>query len=93
MTESEIDEEVKENREYYAKMALLMIYLFQTLEDLKTDGSYWKKFEGQLQMYSEEQKKSEQKKNKKKKQTIPLQTQIIEWIICLNFLKRLSRNS
>ncbi len=28
MTKSEINEEVKENREYYTKMALLMFYLF-----------------------------------------------------------------
>ena len=67
MTESEIDEEVKENREYYAKIVLLMFYPVWMLKDLKTDGSYWKKFEGQLQMYSEEQKNLEQKKNKNKK--------------------------
>ncbi len=43
-----------------------MFYLFRMLEDLKIDGSYWKKFEVQLWMYSEEQENSEQKKNKKK---------------------------
>ena len=67
MTESVADEAVEENREYYAKMALLMFYPFRTLEDLKADGSYWKKFEGQLQMFSEDQKNIDQKKNKNKK--------------------------
>ena len=67
MTDSVADEAVEENREYYAKMALLMFYPFRTLEDLKADGSYWKKFEGQLQMFSEDQKNIDQKKNKNKK--------------------------
>ena len=46
-----------------------MFYPFRRLEDLKTDGSYWKKFEGQLQMYSEEQKTAEEKERKRKNQT------------------------
>ena len=66
ITESEIDDDVRENREYYAKMALLMFYPFRTLEDLKTDGSYWKKFEHQLRLYKEDQIESEQKKSNKR---------------------------
>ena len=66
ITESEIDDDVRENREHYAKMALLMFYPFRALEDLKTDGSYWKKFEHQLRLYSEDQIESEQKKNNKR---------------------------
>ena len=42
-----------------------MFYPFQMLEDLKSGGSYWKKFEGQLRMYSEEQKTAEEKGGKK----------------------------
>ena len=61
ITEREVDEVVKDNQEYYAKIALLMFYLFQTPNDLKTGGSYWKKFVGQLQVYSKEHKKHEEK--------------------------------
>ena len=44
-----------------------MVYPFWTFKDLETDGSYWKKFEGQLQMYSEEQKNSKTKEELNKK--------------------------
>ena len=63
LSDSDVDETVQEHREYYAKMALLMFYPFRTIEDLKTDGSYWKKFEDQLRMYSEEQKNAKQMRN------------------------------
>ena len=39
-----------------------MFYLFRTLEDLKTCGSYWKKFQGELKLHSEEQQNLEQKR-------------------------------
>ena len=44
-----------------------MVYPFWTFKDLETDGSYWKKFEGQLKLYSKEQKNLRQEKNKKNK--------------------------
>ncbi len=37
--------------EMYAKMALLMFYPFQQLNDLKVDGSYWTQFHKQLQRH------------------------------------------
>ena len=36
ITEEDVDELVQENRQHYAKMAMLMFHPFQTLEDLKT---------------------------------------------------------
>ena len=38
-----------------------MFYPFRTLIDLKTDGSYWKKFKDQLRMYSGKQNTTEEK--------------------------------
>jgi hypothetical protein len=38
-------------REMYAKIALLMFYPFQQLNDLKCDGSYWKIFHNELEKY------------------------------------------
>jgi hypothetical protein len=35
----------------YAKMALLMFYPFQQLNDLKYDGSYWRLFHNELQKH------------------------------------------
>ncbi len=36
---------IKEKRENYAKMALLMFCPFRELDDLKHEGSYWQKFD------------------------------------------------
>ena len=44
---------VRDKRELYAKMALLMFYPFRKLEDLKTNGSYWNTFSNQLKKYIE----------------------------------------
>jgi len=61
--EIDIDDDVKDIREDYAKMALIMFYPFRTVDDLKTDGSYWKQFQEQLDLHTEnvhlEQKKKE----------------------------------
>jgi hypothetical protein len=38
-------------REMYAKIALLTFYLFQQLNDLKYDGSYWKMFHHDLEKH------------------------------------------
>jgi hypothetical protein len=38
-------------REMYAKVALLMFYPFQKLNDLKYDGSYWKLFHNELEKH------------------------------------------
>ncbi len=35
----------------YAKIALLMFYPFQQLNDLKCDGSYWKMFHNELEKH------------------------------------------
>ena len=37
--------------EMYAKVALLMFYPFQKLNDLKYDGSYWKIFHNELEKH------------------------------------------
>jgi hypothetical protein len=44
-------EEEQEKREDYAKMALIMFYPFRTLKELKSDGSYWKLFQRELNLY------------------------------------------
>jgi hypothetical protein len=44
-------EESLEKCDVYAKMALLMFYPFRSLEDLRTEGSYWTKFSQQLQSH------------------------------------------
>jgi hypothetical protein len=38
--------------EMYAKIALLMFYPFQQLNDLKYDGSYWKLFHNELERHN-----------------------------------------
>ncbi len=38
-------------REMYAKIALLMFYPFQQLNDLKCDGSYWKMLRNELEKH------------------------------------------
>jgi hypothetical protein len=38
-------------REMYAKIALLMFYPFQQLNDLKCDGIYWKMFHNELEKH------------------------------------------
>ena len=47
----ELDETTKQNRETYAKTALLMFYPFRKLNDLKRKKSYWKKFNHELQKF------------------------------------------
>jgi hypothetical protein len=37
--------------EMYAKIALLMFYLFPQLNDLKCDGSYWKMLHNELEKH------------------------------------------
>jgi hypothetical protein len=39
--------------EIYAKMALLMFYLFRSLNDLTIKGSYWEKISPELQRHLE----------------------------------------
>ncbi len=46
-------EESFDKREIYAKMALLMFYLFRSLNDLTIEGSYWEKFYQELQRHLE----------------------------------------
>ncbi len=46
-----LTEYTHDRREMYAKMALLMFYPFQQLNDLKVDGSYWTQFHKQLQQH------------------------------------------
>ena len=41
----DVTPEVNNNRERYAKTALIMFYPFRCLEDLQTEGSYWKRFD------------------------------------------------
>ena len=43
LTDSNVNKDVQQHREYYAKMTLLMFYPFRTIDDLKTNGSYWGK--------------------------------------------------
>jgi hypothetical protein len=38
-------------REMYAKVALLMFYLFRQMNDHKCDGSYWKMFHNELEKH------------------------------------------
>ena len=60
-------DDTKENRENYAKMALLMFYPFRHLNDLKKKGSYWKKFHRELKIWKINRKRS--KKSTKRKHT------------------------
>jgi hypothetical protein len=53
-------EKVKDNRERYAKLALMLFCPFIELEELKIDGSYWKKFDKARKMWI---KNKEEKKN------------------------------
>ena len=46
-----VNDSVKQYREDYAKMALLMFYPFRTLDNLKKDNSYWTLFEEQRRIY------------------------------------------
>ena len=46
------DKALLEYREDYAKMALLMFYPFRCINDLKLEGSYWKKYKNELSDYS-----------------------------------------
>ncbi len=46
-------EESFDKCEIYAKMALLMFYLFRSLNDLNIEGSYWEKFSQELQRHLE----------------------------------------
>ena len=41
---------MQELRENYTKMALLMFHPFRTIDDIQTDGSFWKKYKSQLDM-------------------------------------------
>jgi len=49
-------DDVKDKREDYAKMALMMFYPFRSLYDLKTSGSYWAKFDSERARHSRGQK-------------------------------------
>jgi hypothetical protein len=48
--DDDCDKNTHEMWEDYAKIALLMIYLFRKLEDIQHDESYWKLFHRELQM-------------------------------------------
>ena len=55
-----------------------MFYSFCTPKDVKTDGNYWKKFEGQLQMYPEEQQLETKERQKGKiKHEVETQVQVL----------------
>ncbi len=49
-------EKTHDKREMYAKMALMMFYPFQQLNNLTVDGSYWKKNHKQLQRHLEQKR-------------------------------------
>ena len=51
LTSNHIHEETKRIREEYAKIALLMFYPFRTIEDIQLDGSHWKLFQRELDLY------------------------------------------
>ncbi len=40
-------------REMYAKIALVMFFPFRRLNDLKTDGSYWRLFRTELKKWKD----------------------------------------
>lgn len=48
---SAVSPETSRYREDYAKMALLMFHPFRSLDDLKSNGSYWKKFFQELKLF------------------------------------------
>ena len=64
--EIDIDDDVKDIKEDYAKMALIMFYPFRTVDDLKTDGSYWKQFQEQLDLHTENVHLKQKKREKNK---------------------------
>ncbi len=47
-----LTEKTHDTREMYAKMALLMFYPFQQLNDLKVDGSYWRTGDNSINNYN-----------------------------------------
>lgn len=49
--DKECDKNAIEQREYYAKIAMLMFYPFQNFDDLQLNGSYWKLFFQELQFF------------------------------------------
>ena len=49
--DNDCDENIREMHEDYAKIALLMFCPFRKLEDIQLDGSYWKLFHRELQMF------------------------------------------
>ena len=51
LTSTQIYEETARIREEYAKIALLMFYPFRTIEDIQLDGSHWKLFQRELDLY------------------------------------------
>ena len=48
-------EEAQEKREDYAKMALMMFYPFRTLDELNLEGSHWKLFQRELDLYQKDE--------------------------------------
>jgi hypothetical protein len=49
-------EKVKDNRERYAKLALMLFCPFTDLEELKINGSYWEKFDSARRQHFENKK-------------------------------------
>ena len=51
INESNVNDSVRQYREDYGKMALLILYPFRTLDDLKKDNSYWNLFDEQRRIH------------------------------------------
>ncbi len=51
LNDSEVDDCTTAYRESYAKMALLMFHPFRTIGDIQLQGSFWKLYKQQLDMY------------------------------------------
>ena len=58
----ECDENTTELREEYTKLALLMFYPLQKLEDIQIDGSYWNLFQRELFLFKRNEKTTMWKK-------------------------------
>ena len=52
MSSNIIHEATHQIREEYAKIALLMFYPFRTIEDIQLEGSHWKLFERELDLFN-----------------------------------------
>ena len=55
LNDSEVDDCTTSYRESYAKMALLMFHPFRTIDDIQLQGSFWKMYKQQLDMYKSDE--------------------------------------